>query len=107
MGLSLRMVCAERVAADERARRCVALRDAGVRAVKLRFHDDDWRRDIEVVAAVRAAIGPGMRIMVDANQGWRMPGDRSPRWDAATAIACARALEPHKVEWLEEPLRTD
>ena len=32
-------------------------------------------------------------IMVDANQGWRMPGDRTPRWDVATAAACARALE--------------
>ena len=36
-----------------------------------------------------------------------MPGDLRPRWDVATAIACARALEPLGVEWLEEPLRTD
>lgn len=97
---------AERVAPDERARRCAALREGGVRAVKLRFHDDDWRRDVEVVEAVRAAVGAGMAIMVDANQGWRMPGDRAPRWDVATAIACARALEPLGVEWLEEPLHT-
>jgi L-alanine-DL-glutamate epimerase-like enolase superfamily enzyme len=45
--------------------------------------------------------------MVDANQGWRMPGDRAPRWDIATAAQCARALEPLGVYWLEEPLRTD
>ena len=45
--------------------------------------------------------------MVDANQGWRMPGDREPRWDVATAAQCARALEPLGVYWLEEPLRTD
>ena len=44
--------------------------------------------------------------MVDANQGWRMPGDRSPRWDVATATQCARALEPLGVYWLEEPLPT-
>ena len=55
--------------ADERARRCVALRDAGVRAVKLRFHDDDWRRDVEVVEAVRDAVGRG-----DADHGRREPG---------------------------------
>ena len=30
--------------------RCVALRDAGVRAVKIRFHHADWRDDVEVVA---------------------------------------------------------
>ena len=45
--------------------------------------------------------------MVDANQGWRMPGDLEPRWDVATAAQCARALEPLGVYWLEEPLRTD
>ncbi|HEX5558397.1 MAG TPA: mandelate racemase/muconate lactonizing enzyme family protein, partial [Gaiellales bacterium] len=97
---------AEPVPSDERARRCAALRDAGVRAAKLRF-GDDWRAGVETVAAVRAAVGPGFAIMVDANQGWRMPGDLRPRWDVATAIACARALEPLGVEWLEEPLRTD
>ena len=31
--------------------------------------------------------------MVDANQGWRMPGDLTPRWDLATALAFARELE--------------
>ena len=44
--------------------------------------------------------------MVDANQGWRMPGDVSPRWDVATAAQCAAALEPLRVYWLEEPLHT-
>ncbi len=97
---------AEPAPAGERARRCVALRDSGVRAVKLRL-GDDWRAGVEVVEAVRDAVGPGFAIMVDANQGWRMPGDLRPRWDVPAAIACARALEPLGVEWLEEPLRTD
>ena len=92
---------------DERARRCVELRDRGVRAVKLRFHHADWRDDVAVVEQVREAVGPGLEIMVDANQGWRMPGDRAPRWDVGTAAQCARALEPLDVYWLEEPLRTD
>jgi D-galactarolactone cycloisomerase len=97
----------ELVAPDERARRVVALRDAGVRAVKLRFHHADWREDVAVVEAVRDAVGSGVELMVDANQGWRMPGDRGRRWDVATATQCARALEPLGVHWLEEPLRTD
>src|SRR5918997_2670895 len=41
----------------ERARRVAALRDAGVRAVKLRFHHADWRDDVEVVERVRDAVG--------------------------------------------------
>ena len=55
--------------------------------------------------ATRSA--PTLEIMVDANQGWRMPGDLAPRWDVATAAQCARALERLGVYWLEEPLRTD
>jgi L-alanine-DL-glutamate epimerase-like enolase superfamily enzyme len=97
----------ELVDPDERARRVVALRDRGVRAVKLRFHRADWRDDVEVVRRVRDAVGPNFELMVDANQGWRMAGDREPRWDVATAAQCARALEPLGVYWLEEPLRTD
>ena len=92
---------------QERARRVAELRDSGVRAVKLRFHHADWRRDVELVEQVRDAVGPDFELMVDANQGWRMAGDRRERWDVATASQCARALEPLGVYWLEEPLRTD
>jgi D-galactarolactone cycloisomerase len=97
----------EATSAEERARRVTALRDRGVRAVKLRFHGPDWRRDVELVERVRDAVGADVELMVDANQGWRMAGDRTARWDVATASQCARALEPLGVYWLEEPLRTD
>jgi D-galactarolactone cycloisomerase len=95
---------AELLGLEERVARVVSLRDAGVRAVKIRFHHADWRDDVAVVEAVRDAVGPALEIMVDANQGWRMPGDLEPRWDVATAAQCARALEPLGVYWLEEPL---
>jgi D-galactarolactone cycloisomerase len=97
----------ELVDAEERARRVCDLRDRGVRAVKLRFHHADWRRDVEFVERVRDAVGPDVDLMVDANHGWRMAGDREARWDVATASQCAGALEPLGVYWLEEPLRTD
>jgi D-galactarolactone cycloisomerase len=97
----------ELVSPEERARRVLALRDAGVRAVKIRFHHPDWRDDVEVVERVRDAVGNDVELMVDANQAWRTAGDLTPRWDVATAIQCARALEPLGVYWLEEPLRTD
>ena len=96
----------ELVAADERARRCVALRDAGVRAVKLRLHSSDWRVDLPVIQAVRDGVGTDLEIMVDANQGWRMPGDLTARWDLATASEFARELERLGAYWLEEPLPT-
>lgn len=97
----------EPVERDERISRCLALRDAGVRAAKIRFHRPDWRADVADLAAVRDAVGPGFELMVDANHGWRMPGDLAPRWDVATAAQCARELERLGVYWLEEPLRCE
>lgn len=97
----------ELLEAAARVERCLELRERGIRAVKIRFHREDWRDDVAVVAAVRDAVGPALEIMVDANQGWRMPGDLAPRWDVATAAQCARELEALGVYWLEEPLRTD
>jgi L-alanine-DL-glutamate epimerase-like enolase superfamily enzyme len=96
----------ELLSPEDRAARCVALRDEGIRAVKIRF-PSDWREGVAVVKAVREAVGRDLEIMVDANQGWRMAGDLAARWDVATAVQCARALEPLGVYWLEEPLRTD
>jgi L-alanine-DL-glutamate epimerase-like enolase superfamily enzyme len=97
----------ELVSAEERVRRCLELRDAGVRAVKLRLHSNDWRIDLPVIEAVREAVGTDLEIMVDANQAWRMPGDLTPRWDLPTAAAFARELERLDVYWLEEPLPTE
>jgi L-alanine-DL-glutamate epimerase-like enolase superfamily enzyme len=92
---------------DERAARAVALADAGVRATKIRFHHADWRDDVAVIARVREAVGNRLEIMVDANQGWRMPGDRAPRWDVPTAARVANELASLGVYWLEEPLRCE
>ena len=97
---------AERVSAAERATRIAAQRDAGIKAFKIRFHDPDWRKDIAVVEHVRDVVGHDVQLMVDANQGWRMAGDTTPRWDVATAGQVAKALEPLGVYWLEEPLHT-
>jgi D-galactarolactone cycloisomerase len=96
----------ELVDADERVRRCTSLRDAGLTAVKLRLHSEDWRVDLPVIAAVRAEA-PELEVMVDANQGWRMPGDVTPHWELRTAEEFASELERLGVYWLEEPLPTD
>ncbi|MGH3127371.1 MAG: mandelate racemase/muconate lactonizing enzyme family protein, partial [Gaiellaceae bacterium] len=96
----------ELVEPEERVRRCRALRDAGVGAAKIRLHSNDWRVDLPVIEAVRDEV-PELEIMVDANQGWRMPGDVTPRWNVDTAIAFAKELERLDVYWLEEPLATE
>jgi L-alanine-DL-glutamate epimerase-like enolase superfamily enzyme len=57
----------------------------------------DPEEDIERVAAVRRALGPQAKLMVDVNCVW------SP----AFAIEMGRALEPYKLYWIEEPVATD
>lgn len=77
----------------------------GYRAVKFRFHLEDPREDLKVVAAVRAAVGERIDIMVDANQAGVEPGHGGHRtWGFPTALAVARELQSMRVRWLEEPL---
>lgn len=52
------------------------------------------KRGIDRVAAVREAIGPDVRLMVDCHS----------RFDVPTAIEVARQLQPFKLTWLEEPV---
>jgi len=53
--------------------------------------------DADRLAAVRAAVGPEMDLMVDANQSLT----------AADAIRRARLLEPYDLFWFEEPMPAD
>lgn len=92
----------------ERAAAACALRDQGFKALKLRFYAEQIAENLAVARAVRAAIGPTMTLLVDANQGWRMPWDTRTPWDLKTALYVADALAELDVYWLEEPLwRTD
>ncbi|HLK26771.1 MAG TPA: mandelate racemase/muconate lactonizing enzyme family protein [Caulobacteraceae bacterium] len=76
----------------------------GFAALKIRFHRGDWRDDVRALEAVRARVGGRLELMVDCNQGWRMPWDVEPPWTLAQALEVARALEPLGVYWMEEPL---
>jgi D-galactarolactone cycloisomerase len=66
----------------------------GFRAIKIKIGLGDIERDIARVAAVREAIGPGVRLMVDANHCFSVP----------VAIRLGRQLEALNVEWFEEPI---
>jgi D-galactarolactone cycloisomerase len=47
-----------------------------------------------LIAAVRAAIGPDLPLMLDANHGY----------DAIEAIKLGRRVEAHDITWFEEPV---
>jgi L-alanine-DL-glutamate epimerase-like enolase superfamily enzyme len=76
----------------------------GFPALKLRFHRGDWREDVKALEAVRARIGRRLELLVDCNQGWRLPWDTEPAWNLKDALAVARELERLNVYWMEEPL---
>ena len=75
------------------------------RRMKIRFRRGDWRDDIRALEAVRARLGDELELMVDCNQGWRMPWDTEPPWTLKDALPVARELERLGVYWMEEPLR--
>lgn len=80
----------------------------GFAALKIRFRPQgargDWRDDIGALEAVRTRLGDKLELMVDCNQGWRMPWDTSPAWTLKEALPVARELERLGVYWMEEPL---
>lgn len=86
------------------AEAAVAYRERGFKAMKIRFHRGDWRKDIKALEAVRAKVGDDWQLMVDCNQGWRMPWDTYPAWSLKDAVKVARELETLGVYWMEEPL---
>jgi L-alanine-DL-glutamate epimerase-like enolase superfamily enzyme len=67
---------------------------AGFGAMKMRLGLPDPADDVARVRAVRAAIGPGVKLMADANQGLT----------EAQAIRLGRQLEAFDLTWFEEPL---
>lgn len=79
---------------DALAREAQDMVAQGFKAVKMRLGMPDPRQDAERVGAVRQAIGPGIRLMADANQGL----------NEAQAIRLGRMLEEYDLTWFEEPL---
>ncbi|MDP9011801.1 MAG: L-fuconate dehydratase [Pseudomonadota bacterium] len=68
----------------------------GFRTIKIKvgLHIED---DIRRLGVARAAVGPGVKLAIDANQ----------RWDVESAIAWLRRLLPFDVAWIEEPTSPD
>jgi L-Ala-D/L-Glu epimerase len=79
--------------AEELAGEAAALAAAGHRVVYLKV-GRPHRDDEEIVAAVRAAIGPEPLLRIDANEAWDVP----------TAVDAIRRLEAYDLDWVEQPV---
>jgi mandelate racemase len=70
----------------------------GFRAVKLRLGRPEAADDLAALRAVKKAIGPGIALMVDFNQGLTV----------AQALERGRMIDAEGgVHWIEEPVRAD
>lgn len=80
---------------DDMASECLKYMQQGVRAFKPKIGGDP-DRDAERLRAIRAAVGPGVSLRADANQGY------TPK----EAIRLCRLAEKHEVglELLEQPV---
>src|SRR5882762_4218674 len=89
--LSWSLAVANPEAELEEAREKVAL---GHRIFKIKTAAHPVAHDAERVRRIREAVGPGVALRVDANQGWDRP----------TALSAIRALEPYGLDFIEQPL---
>ncbi|MFJ2177733.1 enolase C-terminal domain-like protein [Streptomyces sp. NPDC101062] len=68
----------------------------GFEQIKLKV-GGDLADDVRRMKLARAAVGPAIRIAVDANQ----------RWDVPEALRWMSALAPYDPHWIEEPTSPD
>lgn len=69
----------------------------GARAIKMKVGALPLRDDAERVKTVRKAVGPDVKVMVDANCAYRY----------YEAIQFAKRIEDYDVFWFEEPIAAD
>jgi L-alanine-DL-glutamate epimerase-like enolase superfamily enzyme len=71
--------------------------ELGARAIKMKVGAVPIREDVERVRVVREAIGPDVKLLVDANCAYRH----------YEAIQLARRIEDYDIFWFEEPVAPD
>ncbi|MBB2891896.1 L-alanine-DL-glutamate epimerase-like enolase superfamily enzyme [Flexivirga oryzae] len=88
---------AEGKSVDDLAEEMSSYVATGACAVKMKVGAVPLKEDVERVKAVRAAIGPDVRLLVDANCAYTY-------YDA---IQFARRIEEYDIFWFEEPVDSD
>lgn len=72
----------------------MALAEQGFRAIKMRIGRFAPEHELPLIAQLRAALPPHVRLMADGNAAYTLP----------TAIRVGRALEQIGLHWFEEPI---
>ena len=74
-----------------------SIEEEGFRGIKIKIGQANPNSDLERIEAVRKAIGPSVKLMVDANG----------KWDLPTAINWGRKFADYDIYWFEEPIGYD
>lgn len=85
-------------AMDEVVAQALDFKARGFKAMKIKIgrNLDNPSADIDFVATIREAVGPEVRLMVDANCAYSE--------DVATALQVGRAMQDLDIYWFEEPI---
>lgn len=82
---------------DELASEMAEYRKLGFKAVKMKVGGESLETDVERVKTAREALGPDIKLAVDANNAW----------EYTTALRFAQAIEKYDIFFFEEPLSSD
>ncbi len=66
----------------------------GIKTIKIKVGVDP-KRDVEIVRRVRAAAGDAVDLCIDANEGYKTPGE---------AICTVREMEKYRLKYVEQPV---
>jgi muconate cycloisomerase len=79
---------------EEAEREVAKVAAEGIKTIKIKV-GVDAKRDVEMVKRVRAAVGDAVELCIDANEGYKTPGE---------AIATVRQMEPYRLKYVEQPV---
>ena len=80
---------------DSMAEQAAKLKENGAFVLKVKLGKEP-QDDIARVKTIRQAVGFDIPIRIDANQGWSYEG----------AVEALQGLEPYKIQFCEQPMRT-
>jgi muconate cycloisomerase len=81
------------IAVEDAEKEAAKVAAEGIRTIKIKVGVDP-KRDVDIVRAVRNAAGPDMDICVDANEGYKTPGE---------ALLVLREMEKYRLKYAEQP----
>jgi L-alanine-DL-glutamate epimerase-like enolase superfamily enzyme len=73
-----------------------ALHEFGIKVLCIKSgHPDGWQQDARHFRMIREAVGAEVAIGMDPNTGWTVPA----------TLSALRALQEHRVDYLEQPVK--